>query len=553
MLVRIPCLVAIALITAGCGSNASFDKQNQVTGDPSTQSTILQQETDPNGIPSPLDAFNRQPAKKNETSQVLFRHASEYEEELAQWVTTEGNCARIAAGWVNERSPVTLLGYALYSFNLTDYEGPQMVELSWAEGPQESGKLWVGLSDWQHDRWAWHEMPQGGVLDLGDDGLAPYTKSDTGNMLVAVVLLGITPAVLGQIDIGFSSCTNWSMFGSNARHTRQCGFTGPTNGNQLWEYVTDNIVTASPAVANDGTIYVGSEDVSLYAMNPDGSVKWTFESGGGATSSSPAIASNGDVYFACNDGYLYAVDSDGNEKWKYNNGDLFFSSPTIGSNDVIYFGSWDNALTALDSSGQLLWSFETARSVCSTPAIGLDGTIYVGDDDHTLYAIDQAGNLKWKYKTLTNYFRSSPAIGNDGTIYIGSNDRNLYAFNPDGSIKWTYLTGDSVRSTPSIAADGTIYVGSHDRNLYAINPDGTLKWQLPFPNSIYASAAIDAQGTVYVSSTNTEGDIYAINPNGTVKWSANVYGTVESSPAISSDGRIYIGTMYSRIYAFGDE
>jgi outer membrane protein assembly factor BamB len=29
-------------------------------------------------------------------------------------------------------------------------------------------------------------------------------------------------------------------------------------------------------VAADGTIYVGSEDNNLYAINPDGSQKWKF-------------------------------------------------------------------------------------------------------------------------------------------------------------------------------------------------------------------------------------------------------------------------------------
>ena len=36
---------------------------------------------------------------------------------------------------------------------------------------------------------------------------------------------------------------------------------------------------SSPAIGRDGTIYVGSLDNSLYAINPDGSQKWEFETG----------------------------------------------------------------------------------------------------------------------------------------------------------------------------------------------------------------------------------------------------------------------------------
>lgn len=35
------------------------------------------------------------------------------------------------------------------------------------------------------------------------------------------------------------------------------------------------IISGSPAVGSDGTIYVGSEDRSLYAINSEGILKWS--------------------------------------------------------------------------------------------------------------------------------------------------------------------------------------------------------------------------------------------------------------------------------------
>jgi outer membrane protein assembly factor BamB len=33
-------------------------------------------------------------------------------------------------------------------------------------------------------------------------------------------------------------------------------------------------VYSSPAVGSDGTVYVGSQDYYLYAINPGGTLKW---------------------------------------------------------------------------------------------------------------------------------------------------------------------------------------------------------------------------------------------------------------------------------------
>ena len=41
------------------------------------------------------------------------------------------------------------------------------------------------------------------------------------------------------------------------------------------------MIYSSPALGADGTIYVGSEDDNLYAINPDGTQQWAFATGQG--------------------------------------------------------------------------------------------------------------------------------------------------------------------------------------------------------------------------------------------------------------------------------
>jgi hypothetical protein len=54
---------------------------------------------------------------------------------------------------------------------------------------------------------------------------------------------------------------------------------------------------------------VGSLDKNLYAVNPDGTQKWAFTTGG-PINSSPALGPDGTVYVGSDDGKLYAVYSD---------------------------------------------------------------------------------------------------------------------------------------------------------------------------------------------------------------------------------------------------
>ena len=78
----------------------------------------------------------------------------------------------------------------------------------------------------------------------------------------------------------------------------------------LWEFEMRDDVASSPAIGSDGTVYVGSADNKLYAINRKRGVKlWEFETGGSVWSS-PAIGSDGTVYVGSFDKKLYAFKTD---------------------------------------------------------------------------------------------------------------------------------------------------------------------------------------------------------------------------------------------------
>ncbi len=303
---------------------------------------------------------------------------------------------------------------------------------------------------------------------------------------------------------------------------------------------------SSPAIGPDGTIYVGSSDSSLYAVNPDGTLKWRNRTGG-RIRSSPAVAADGTVYVGSDDKYLYAVSPNGALWWKCATGGDVKSSPAISADGTVYFGSDDDCLYAVNPSGTLRWRYKTGDGVRSSPAVAADGTVYVGSNDHYLYALNPDSTLKWRFETGSKFDYASPAIGSDGTVYFGSGDEYVYALNPDGTMRWGYLTGGDIMFSPAIGADGIIYVGSMDNCLYALNPDSTLEWQYLAGNNVRASPAISSHGTVFFGSDDNS--LYALNSDGTLKWQYQTGANIESSPTIGPDGTVYFTCYDGYLYA----
>jgi outer membrane protein assembly factor BamB len=370
----------------------------------------------------------------------------------------------------------------------------------------------------------------------------------------------------------------WPKFQYDTANTGRSPYPSIVDPAIAWSYITDYCIRSSPVIANDGTIYMGSEDGKLYAINPDGTAKWSYTTWGRINAGAPAIGSEGTIYVGSVAGYspdsqsyymeharLYAITPDGTLKWYFTSEgissyDAF--SPTIAPDGTIYAGA--DKLYAIDADGTLKWSYDTG-SVAVTPALGPDGTIYVlSASDGRLYVVNPNGTLKWSYRTgatdVGNLW-SSPTVGSGGTIYFGTiGDNKVYALNPDGSLKWTFQANKWIRRSPAIGPDGTVYVGEdyghygtpeEGFTFYAINPDGTLKWSFEPYSAVGCSASIASDGTIYFASMYR---LYALNPDGSQRWLIQLGRDVhESSPALGADGTIYIGAYDGKLYSIHGE
>ena len=312
----------------------------------------------------------------------------------------------------------------------------------------------------------------------------------------------------------------------------------------VWVFQTGSAIFSSPTVV-DTTVYIGSRDHYLYAIDIEkGEEKWKFETGG-LIDSSPIVV-DGTVYFGSYDNALYAVDAGtGNKIWSFGTGNNIFSSPAVAAG-VVYIGSQDNRLYAVNAqTGDEQWRFTTNGVINSSPTVA-DGIVYIGSTDNSLYAIDAAfGTKLWKYETGATVF-SSPTVS-QGIVYFGSRDSYLYALNAkNGDFIWSFKTDDWVSSSPAVK-DGIVYVGSNDNHVYAINAlSGTEEWRFETGGGVFSSPTVTDEA-VYVGSFDNS--LYVLNRNtGDLISRVDTEGPVNSSPTVVH-GVVYVGSDDGYVYA----
>ena len=328
--------------------------------------------------------------------------------------------------------------------------------------------------------------------------------------------------------------------------------------------VEGSAITGSPAVAPNGTLYFGSVDKSVYALNPDGSLQWSFattggtgNSGGSIDTTSPAIASDGTIYVGHTAGRFFALNPNGTQRWTRDFGTGFSASnsPAIAADGTIYIKTGDGKLHALEpAAGTIKWSVDVHAPLSyASPIIAPDGTVYQGADDKNLYAITPDGTVKWKFATDTSGdVYSTPALDTAGNLYFGVlNSGKFYSVTPAGTLRWVYTASfESISSSPALSADGgTVYFGSYDRRLHALNTaTGAARWTYQLANQVRASSpAIDANGVVYIGCYDFK--VYAIRADGTLLRTYDTGGVVRSSPAIFGT-TLYVGSSDRKLYAF---
>jgi outer membrane protein assembly factor BamB len=294
---------------------------------------------------------------------------------------------------------------------------------------------------------------------------------------------------------------------------------------------------SSPTIGADGTRYEGNESGWFYAFSPDDSrdtFKWQFGNDVDGMTATGALASDGSIYCGGEDQQIHKLNASGTMAWSYRLRNELLSSPVVGPDGTVYCCDDSGYVYALNGDSTLRWEVLATDTlgITASPAIASDGTIYVCTDEGKLVAVKD-GAVAWSYEiSPRSQISSSPIIGPDGNIYFACNNGQLYRIDQNTrqpATGWPVtVSSTALDNTPLLCADGVIYVAD-DSLLYAFdvaNPSGGPRWKTaltaPGKRSIgrlsldnQPSPVVDQYGIVYIA---TGSGIFAVagRPGGTL-------------------------------------
>lgn len=384
-------------------------------------------------------------------------------------------------------------------------------------------------------------------------------------MLLFILMVGLHPTSMTKAETTSTQGEQFEQgkydlkaafpFGQN--WNRNSPYAGTETGKVKWEYKLyakdggTQLMESQPAIASDGTIYIGNYNRKLYALNKDGSIKW-IKDDVAYLSNTPVIAEDGTIYVTS--GKLTALNSDGSIKWQVKDASTY-NTPIIDSEGTVYVYN-SKTITAYNSDGSKKWvsdeMFIGATDSKNSTLVSKNGTIYTllsSGQSYFLYAHDKNGKELWNKKFSGNGGNPGFSLGLNSELYINGGSV-VYVFDKNGNpIKQWRQDDINSKAAPTISSkDGTIYIAGNS-GVSAYNQDYTLKWKYSTGTQVIVnSPVIDKNGVVYVRS---EREVFAVNPDGTLKWkmpfSLFHVGSSNNSISIDKDGTLYAAGYVAKI------
>lgn len=317
----------------------------------------------------------------------------------------------------------------------------------------------------------------------------------------------------------------------------------------LWAYSAQDAIESTAAI-HQGTVYVGSLDGQLYALDlHTGALVWQYQADG-EIKSSPTIADS-TVYFGDEAGTFHAVAiQSGRRRWTFAAAAGIVSTANHAA-DRLYFGSYDQHLYCLDAAaGTLIWKIATEGYIHSAPALYENRVVVAGCDGY-LRLLDRADGTQHQQIALGGYVASSAAI-HAGSAYLGTFGNEVLSVDLGaGTIRWRYA--HAVRKFPfyssPAATDHAVVIGGRDKLVHALDPHtGQPLWTFAAGARVDSSPVIAGE-YIYVAARALSALALA---SGAEVWRFETGAAIAASPAIAAD-RLVIGATDGTLYCFGRE
>ena len=295
----------------------------------------------------------------------------------------------------------------------------------------------------------------------------------------------------------------------------------PANGRVNWRFRMDGPYSmVRPVFGLDGTIYAIDAFEHLYALAPDGGLKWVVNTAG---DKGVAVGPDGTVYVA-SENHIKAFNPDGSSKWTFVQKPRAFIclGVSVGPDGNIYsVGVEGLGVFSLTPAGELRWAVPElySRRIVDYAEIvfgpnGNNQQLYFGANAHTrALRLDSTSVF-----TLNGSFQ--PAVGPDGSVHSA-----LAAYSPNGTLLWNFVSPYPYNtfSAPEVGSDGVHYFTQNLIELFALNAGGSVSWHVTLKN-VVGGPVVDPVSSVLVlggaNTLNYPGTIQAINAaNGKDLWS----------------------------------
>jgi hypothetical protein len=438
-------------------------------------------------------------------------------------------------------------------------------------------------------------LPQAGRLKITGTnfGNTQGTSSVVINGATAIISYWsetqITAYISDQSTIGTGSVTVVTEGGSSNPKPITVQTRPGADGRVKWRFqADDSYIIGRPAVGTDGTIYSAGVDGHLYALTPNGGLKWIFR-GSSPVMQSVTVGADNTAYFVGGN-VVYALNPNGTLKWQIANpsGGAFVAGPNVGPDGNIYAvasladpNNLQLGAITISPAGQVInnrpgYVEPRTQALYNREIVFGSNQFYFGGLNNVPFGTGglEVFQLGGSYRlTISAAGGRQPAVAPDGTIYAirgantGSPER-LGAFSPtDGGMLREILPTETYLTHPDIGADGTIYITHNLTTLSAYTPTGANLWNFDPVGSIYGSAVVNPQNTVVTTSGYDyaePGVIYGVSNTGQSLWTVNLpaenggFVRTISRAKFTLDGEtVYYGTdvnsyaadVYSYLYA----
>lgn len=316
------------------------------------------------------------------------------------------------------------------------------------------------------------------------------------------------------------------------------------------------------------TVLVATAQGTLLALNPDGSIRWTVDTGSQLNDVTAAdLTGDGkdEIVLARQDYHVQVLDASGKELWK--KALSYYRKPPYvnlvrtgdidgdGTPEVIAGGeNW--RFYAFRADGTELWNYESVHPSRSGAVADLDGDgkeeVICGTHYYWATALNADGTARWKYRfgpicydIATGRFDGSSRRG----VVFGSGDGKVHCVDAAGKLRLQYDTGDEVKqvATGDLDGDGIdeILAGSLNYNVYCFGADTNRRWRVDLGGPVSALEVV-AQGKGGQAFAGTvKGRLVTIDGQGSIRAVSELGADIVD--ILVTDGFVVVATGDGRV------